>query len=40
MRAQLLRLDEHDYALLIKLHHLITDGWSQRLFLEELDGAL
>jgi acyl-CoA synthetase (AMP-forming)/AMP-acid ligase II/acyl carrier protein len=37
IRAQLLRLDEHDYALLIKLHHLITDGWSQRLFLEELE---
>ncbi|MDE5452933.1 amino acid adenylation domain-containing protein [Bradyrhizobium sp. CSA112] len=35
--AQLLRLDEYDYALLIKLHHLITDGWSQRLFLEELE---
>ena len=35
---QLLRLDEHDYVLLIKLHHLITDGWSQRLFLEELEA--
>ena len=22
----------------IKLHHLITDGWSQRLFLEELEA--
>jgi amino acid adenylation domain-containing protein len=36
IRVQLLRLDEHDYVLVIKLHHLITDGWSQRLFLEEL----
>jgi amino acid adenylation domain-containing protein len=37
IRVQLLRLDEHDHALVIKLHHLITDGWSQRLFLEELE---
>lgn len=36
LRAQLLRLDEDDYALVVKLHHLITDGWSQRLFWEEL----
>ena len=27
-----------DHALLIKLHHLITDGWSQRLFWEELEA--
>ena len=40
IRVQLLRLDEHDYALVIKLHHLITDGWSQRLFLEETRGTL
>src|SRR5207302_8360474 len=25
-------------ALLIKLHHLVTDGWSQRLFWEELEA--
>jgi amino acid adenylation domain-containing protein len=37
IRVQLLRLGEHDHALVIKLHHLITDGWSQRLFLEELE---
>ena len=35
---QLLRLDEQDYVLVIKLHHLITDGWSQRLFLKELEA--
>jgi amino acid adenylation domain-containing protein len=39
LRAQLLRLDKHDHALVIKLHHLVTDGWSQRLFWKEL-GAL
>ena len=38
IRAQLLRLGEHDHALVIKLHHLITDGWSQRLFWEELEA--
>ena len=36
LRCQLLRLDEDDHALVIKLHHLVTDGWSQRLFWEEL----
>ena len=29
---------EDDHALVIKLHHLITDGWSQRLFWEELEA--
>jgi amino acid adenylation domain-containing protein len=36
IRLRLLRLAEQDHALLIKLHHLITDGWSQRLFWDEL----
>jgi len=39
LRAQLLRLGKDDHALLIKLHHLVTDGWSQRLFWEELEGV-
>jgi len=38
IRLQLLRLGEQDHALLIKLHHLITDGWSQRLFWEEFEA--
>ncbi|MGA7809779.1 condensation domain-containing protein, partial [Bradyrhizobium sp.] len=38
IRLQLLKLGEHDHALLVKLHHLITDGWSQRLFWEELEA--
>jgi amino acid adenylation domain-containing protein len=38
LRAQLLRLDEDDHVLIIKLHHIITDGWSQRLFWEELEA--
>jgi amino acid adenylation domain-containing protein len=38
IRLWLLRLGEQDHALLIKLHHLITDGWSQRLFWDELEA--
>jgi amino acid adenylation domain-containing protein len=38
LQVQLLRLDEGDHALLIKVHHLATDGWSQRLFWEELEA--
>jgi acyl carrier protein len=38
LRALLLRLEKDDHALVIKLHHLITDGWSQRLFWEELEA--
>ena len=36
LRIQALRLGQDDHALVIKLHHLITDGWSQRLFWNEL----
>jgi amino acid adenylation domain-containing protein len=38
IRMQLLRLDEDSNALVIKLHHLITDGRSQQLFWEELEA--
>ena len=38
LRAQLLRLGNDDHALVIKLHHLVTDGWSQRLFWKELEA--
>lgn len=37
LRARLLRLDENDHALVITLHHLVTDGWSQRLYWKELE---
>jgi acyl-CoA synthetase (AMP-forming)/AMP-acid ligase II/aryl carrier-like protein len=37
IRVQLLRYGEHDHLLLIKQHHLITDGWSHRLFFDELE---
>lgn len=38
IRLQLLRLGEQDHALLIKLHHLVTDGSSQRLIWQELEA--
>src|SRR5262249_28607943 len=38
LRVQLLRFGKNDHALVIKLHHLVTDGWSQRLFWEELEA--
>jgi amino acid adenylation domain-containing protein len=38
LRAQLLRLAADDHALVIKFHHLATDGWSQRLFWEEFEA--
>jgi amino acid adenylation domain-containing protein len=36
IRAKLLRLHESDHVLVVCLHHLVTDGWSQRLFWNEL----
>jgi amino acid adenylation domain-containing protein/non-ribosomal peptide synthase protein (TIGR01720 family) len=38
-RAKLLRLDEDDHALVVTLHHITSDGWSQAIFHREL-GAL
>jgi amino acid adenylation domain-containing protein len=38
LQAQLLQLGEDDHALVIKVHHLVTDGWSQRLFWGELEA--
>ena len=39
LRARLLRLDKNEHALLIVFHHLVTDGWSQALFWQELDAC-
>ncbi len=36
LRAYLLQLDEHQHALLIVMHHLVSDGWSVDVFLREL----
>ena len=39
MRAFLLRLDESEHALLLGMHHIVSDGWSMGIFVREL-GAL
>ncbi|MBA2681037.1 MAG: amino acid adenylation domain-containing protein [Ktedonobacteraceae bacterium] len=36
LRATLFRLGQEDYVLTVTLHHIITDGWSQTIFLREL----
>ena len=35
-RATLLRLSEHDHVLLITTHHIVSDGWSIGVLLQEL----
>ena len=35
-RARLLRLAEAEHVLLLTLHHIIFDGWSRRIFVQEL----
>ncbi|WP_448041344.1 amino acid adenylation domain-containing protein [Bradyrhizobium liaoningense] len=36
LKVALLSFDEHSHALVVNVHHLVTDGWSQRLFWEDL----
>ncbi len=36
LKVTLLSFDKSRHALVVNLHHLVTDGWSQRLFWEEL----
>ncbi|MEG4227993.1 amino acid adenylation domain-containing protein [Microcoleus sp. N9_B2] len=36
LRANLLQLDAEEYVLLLTLHHIIFDGWSIGVFLQEL----
>jgi acyl-CoA synthetase (AMP-forming)/AMP-acid ligase II/NRPS condensation-like uncharacterized protein/aryl carrier-like protein len=38
LRARLLRLGADDHVLLLILHDLIIDGWSMRVFMEDLAG--
>ncbi len=39
IRGRLLRLAEHEHVLLLSMHHIISDGWSIGVLIEEL-GAL
>ncbi|PWU11731.1 MAG: hypothetical protein C5B50_22825 [Verrucomicrobia bacterium] len=36
LRANMLRLSEHDHILLVVFHHTVCDGWSLATFFEEL----
>ena len=36
LRALLLRLREDEHALLLTMHHIISDGWSMRVLVKEL----
>ncbi|RXG86993.1 non-ribosomal peptide synthetase [Bradyrhizobium vignae] len=36
LKLALLSFDKNSHALVVNVHHLVTDGWSQRLFWEEL----
>lgn len=36
IRTRLLRLGTHDHLLLLTLHHIIADGWSFKVLLDEL----
>ncbi|MCJ9735816.1 condensation domain-containing protein, partial [Bradyrhizobium sp. PRIMUS42] len=36
LKVTLLSFDKTSHALVVNIHHLVTDGWSQRLFWEEL----
>ena len=37
IRAMLLRLERQDHVLLLLMHHIVFDGWSQGIFLRELE---
>ena len=37
LRAQLLRLDMREHWLLLTMHHIVSDAWSTRIVLRELD---
>ena len=36
LRAHLLRLSETEHVLLLTMHHIVSDGWSMGVFVQEL----
>src|SRR5579884_166332 len=36
LRTYLLRLNEREHVLLLTIHHIISDGWSEEILLQEL----
>ena len=39
LRAHLVRLSAQEHVLVLNMHHIVSDGWSQGIFMQEL-GAL
>jgi len=39
LRAGLLKLDEADHVLLVTMHHIVSDGWSMRVLIDELSAT-
>ncbi|MFH8973381.1 amino acid adenylation domain-containing protein [Streptomyces sp. NPDC017890] len=39
LRAKVLRLDEQDHVLVLTVHHVATDAWSQGVLVRELSAA-
>ena len=37
VRVHLLRVSEADYALIVNMHHIVTDGWSMPIIMREMD---
>ncbi|WP_395607831.1 amino acid adenylation domain-containing protein [Pseudomonas sp. B22129] len=35
LRVQLLKLDHHEHVLLLTLHHIVSDGWSMNVLIDE-----
>ena len=38
LRVKLLRLAEDEHVLLVTMHHIISDGWSIKVLIRELEG--
>ncbi|SAI74508.1 D-alanine-D-alanyl carrier protein ligase [Bordetella ansorpii] len=38
LRAGLIRLDEQEHVLVLAMHHIVSDGWSMGVLVEELIG--
>lgn len=36
LRCTLLHLDEQEYVVLLTMHHIVSDGWSMGVFIQEL----
>jgi thioesterase domain-containing protein len=39
LRAALLRLSEHEHVAMVVMHHIVSDGWSRNVLIQDL-GAL